>query len=100
MSYIAEQYNGFKVDIRQKCSSTRFGSAGERHAVPAMTHGKDPYPRLADGPADGGGECGGVSPESAPWRGERSGSRPRLGYLVKAFPRISETFIINEILEL
>ena len=29
-----------------------------------------------------------------------SGSTPRLGYLANAFPRISETFILNEVLEL
>ncbi len=30
----------------------------------------------------------------------RTPHSPRLGYLVKAFPRISETFILNEVLEL
>jgi glycosyltransferase involved in cell wall biosynthesis len=31
---------------------------------------------------------------------QSSSSRPRLGYLASAFPRISETFILNEVLEL
>ena len=30
----------------------------------------------------------------------RGGSSPRVGYLLKCFPRISETFILNEVLEL
>src|SRR5574341_730235 len=32
--------------------------------------------------------------------GDHGSAAPRLGYLVKAFPRISETFILNEILQL
>lgn len=31
---------------------------------------------------------------------DRSGVRPKLGYVLKRFPRLSETFILNELLEL
>lgn len=40
------------------------------------------------------------SARSAPGRLSRGRRRPKVGYVLKRFPRLSETFILNEILEL
>jgi glycosyltransferase involved in cell wall biosynthesis len=48
----------------------------------------------------GTGVVAGFPSDHRPAHDPLSGSQPRLGYLANAFPRISETFILNEVLEL
>src|SRR5436190_8986474 len=50
---------------------------------------------VTDAVRGGGGAVGHVASTNA-----RAGAAGRLGYLVTSFPRVSETFIINEIIEL
>src|SRR5437867_3627101 len=77
----------------------RTSSLGDAR-VPARRIGRRKDPSPSNDALDGSDVSGRVARENPTRRVARSESRPRLGYLVKAFPRISETFIINEVLEL
>ena len=65
-----------------------------------MTRREESQRSPSDGTAGGADVFDRLAPAESMRDVECSPSGPRLGYLVKAFPRISETFIVNEVLEL